>query len=499
MVFLRSTLFASASTLYAVGHAATITNTNLQTVNGIGASGAWWVNDIAKFPTSVQQNVSDLLLNQNTGLGLTDYRYNLGGGGVGVTTVDRAPQTPYKSDGNYDWTVDAAGTFFLKEAARQGVPQITLFVNSAPTTFTSNGKNCGGTLITSRIQAYAQYLTDVVNHWKSQGVTITHVSPMNEPDNSFGSGSNCGQEGMIVTVSQRAQVLTTIAQSFSNAGLSTRVIGDETSTQSQFTSEAPNWLNSNVGSAVAAVVHHQYGFVDGATQLTMANQARSLSGGAQVWATEICCFASSSTDPTSSVSYGSEYDPTMMGGLRMANLIFQSLGNAQENHWDWWTALSNQIGNCNPSSNANCLNVAQSSAGWNDGLIYYDPNFASTGFHGLGVTKRFYVLKHFTKAAPIGAVVRSVTTSSSGTEAKWRVLAFDFPKGKPFAIVAMNMQNAASSLTLTPASGVSIASPKSAVRTSANEDYASISAPALSGGSINLSNAPALSITTLFF
>ena len=166
---------------------------------------------------------------------------------------------------------------------------------------------------------------------------------------------------------------------------------------------------------------------------------------------------------------------------------------------DWWTALSNQIGNCNPSSSSSCFNVAQSSAGWNDGLIYYDPNFASTGFHGLGVTKRFYVLKHFTKAAPIGAVVRSVTTSSSGTEAKWRVLAFDFPQGKPFAIIAMNMQSSTSSITLTPASGLTLTAPKSAVRTSANEDYASVSAPTLSSGSINISNAPAMSITTLFF
>lgn len=102
------------------------------------------------------------------------------------------------SDGKYNWSADAAGTFFLKEAVRQGVPLITLFVNSAvsvaiymlvtyesedrasmqPTTFTSNGQNCNGTLITSRIPAYAQYLTDVVSHWKSQGVAITHVSPM---------------------------------------------------------------------------------------------------------------------------------------------------------------------------------------------------------------------------------------------------------------------------------------------------------------------------------
>jgi hypothetical protein len=168
----------------------------------------------------------------------------------------------------YNFSKDAAGTFFLKQAALQRVSQITLFVNSAvsfadfsrlvcltstvtcqPTTFTSNSKSCGGTLVTSRIPAYAQFLTDVVSFWKTQGVVITHVSTMkcvplyylfhpfepsgfSEPDNSFGSGSNCGQEGMIVTPQQRAQVILATAAAFSKAGLSTRVIGDETSSAS---------------------------------------------------------------------------------------------------------------------------------------------------------------------------------------------------------------------------------------------------------------------------
>lgn len=43
---------------------------------------------------------------------------------------------------------------------------------------TNNSENCGGTLITERIPAYAQYLADVVSYWASQGVEITHVSPM---------------------------------------------------------------------------------------------------------------------------------------------------------------------------------------------------------------------------------------------------------------------------------------------------------------------------------
>lgn len=145
-----------------------ITTTTRQTIHGVGASGAWWVNDLALYPDDVRQNVSNLLLDQTNGelaaclelarissylcrvyvgLGLTDYRYNLGGGGVGVTTWDRAPETPYVrsgthrylgtrgsltcSDGVYNWSADAAGAYYLKEAARQGVPVLTLFVNSA--------------------------------------------------------------------------------------------------------------------------------------------------------------------------------------------------------------------------------------------------------------------------------------------------------------------------------------------------------------------------------
>ena len=44
-----------------------ITTTTRQSINGIGASGAWWVNDVALFPMEVRQNVSELLLNQSHG------------------------------------------------------------------------------------------------------------------------------------------------------------------------------------------------------------------------------------------------------------------------------------------------------------------------------------------------------------------------------------------------------------------------------------------------
>lgn len=49
--------------------------------------------------------------------------------------------------------------------------------------------------------AYGTFLADVIAHFRSQGVNINLVSPMNEPDSNFGP-SPCGQEGMQVLPSQ---------------------------------------------------------------------------------------------------------------------------------------------------------------------------------------------------------------------------------------------------------------------------------------------------------
>lgn len=82
----------------------------------------------------------------------------------------------------YNWSADPQGVYFLKKAAEYKVPLITAFVNSAPPAFTSNNRSCGGMIVNAQIPGYAQYLADVISHWKEEGVIFTHVSPMNEPD-----------------------------------------------------------------------------------------------------------------------------------------------------------------------------------------------------------------------------------------------------------------------------------------------------------------------------
>lgn len=202
---------------------ATISSSPAQTFNGIGGSGAWWPNDLWHFPEATRQNLASLLFSQS-GLGLSSYRYNIGAGGVNVSNPTRAPETFFVRNGVYNFDADQQGRYFLNEAAKRGVSSLTAFANSAPPSLTSGGASCNGRFVSgtyldmfwffsgigfdnscSRVSgngdAYGTFLADVISHFHSQGVNISLISPMNEPDSNFGP-SPCGQEGMQVLPNQ---------------------------------------------------------------------------------------------------------------------------------------------------------------------------------------------------------------------------------------------------------------------------------------------------------
>ena len=187
----------------AAASSAALVTAPAQTIAGFGASGAWWVDDLADFSSSAQAQVAADLFT-GSGIDLSQYRYNIGGGGSGVSVPARAPETFLTSSGSYDWSHDPGGQYFLKAAATDGVPDLIGFVNSAPSEYTTNGENCGGEINTSDDAAYGSYVATVLSHFASQGVKIDQISPMNEPDDSFGT---CGQEGMEVPASERAGVI----------------------------------------------------------------------------------------------------------------------------------------------------------------------------------------------------------------------------------------------------------------------------------------------------
>jgi O-glycosyl hydrolase len=447
-----------------------------QTIAGFGASGAWWVNDLGNFSPSVQAQVASLLFT-TSGIDLSQYRYNIGGGGAGVTVAARAPQSFLTSSGGYDWSNDPGGQYFLKAAATDGVPDLIGFVNSAPSQYTTNKENCDDEINTADDAAYGSYLATIVSHFAAEGVDIDQVSPMNEPDNDF---SGCTQEGMEVPAGERAGVIDAVGSALSAAGLSAKVIADESSETTQLLSEAPSWLaDPSAPSYLAAIAHHTYNNPSdsGLEQVGGLGDVN----GKPVWASEICCQISGGG------GYGAQYDPTMAGALNMTNYIYTDLSYADDAAFDWWTALSSSLG-CDPDTDSTCAtSVNTNSAGWNDGLIYYDPDYASDGDQTLYMTKRFYALGQYSRFVRPGAVRYGVSGSPSGVQ----TMAF-WDNGQ-WTVVAANTNTSATSLSVNLGSGTVTSS--SAYQTDASENLASIPGPAISGGVITAA-LPAQSVTS---
>lgn len=128
---------------------AAVSSSPAQTFTGIGGSGAWWPNDLWKFPEATRQNLSMLLFSQS-GLGLSSYRYNVGAGGVNVSNPTRAPETFYVSAGVYNFNADQQGQYFLNQASKLGVASLTAFANSAPPSLTSGRASCNGQFVTGK-------------------------------------------------------------------------------------------------------------------------------------------------------------------------------------------------------------------------------------------------------------------------------------------------------------------------------------------------------------
>ena len=442
-----------------------------QTIDNIGASGAWWVNDLKNFDPKVQARVAKLLFSSQ-GLDLSNYRYNIGGGGTAVTTPSRAPEDFLKDDGTYDWSKDKGGRTFLKYAAAYGVEDLVAFVNSAPAAWKTNAQSCDGYLKAENTQDFAKYVADVTDHFAKLGARFDYISPFNEPTNSFDS---CGQEGMLVPVDQRDDIVRALGAEQRARGQRTGIIADESSSTVGFNTELPQWI-SQPGTAqyVSKLAHHTYNN-PGDDQLAKINETAT-SVGKSPWATEICCFGNGGT------GWAQEYDPTIDSGLNISRIIYKDFATAHDSAFHWWTALSSMVG-----SDPN----AKNGDGWNDGLIYYDPDYATNGNQKLYFTKRYYALGQYSKFVKPGAVAHNVTGAPSGVEVS------SYDRGGKWVVVVNNHNTTDTALNLHFNSRTPVRA-QQAVRTSATENWAKAAKPTVRGATASATLA-ARSVTTYVF
>jgi O-glycosyl hydrolase len=372
---------------------------------------------------------------------------------------------------------------FLAMAAQHGVRTLIGFVNSAPAVWTTDHKSCGGRLIPGTEAAYANYLSSIVAYLHdADHITLSYVSPVNEPD---ASQPTCRQEGMVVPVDQRAALVKAVAGALAKHAPYAHVIADESSlVGAQLLPETPLWLSApGAASSVAVIAHHTYDYPPMPILRDVARLGDQFHK--PLWASEICC--------RNYTGFGPQYDPTMTSGIWLANTVWGDLTQAGDSAFDWWTALSPRLG-CNAAADPACANQVNP-LGRNDALLYYDPAWSLDHNETIYTTKRYFVLGNFSRYVRPGDVLHNV----SGVPTDTRAVAFSSKNG--WSVVVINgapVGTAPTPFTLHIPLGGRALSPVSAVRTSDSLDLGQIALPHYRAGTMTASLAPQ-SVTTYVF
>ena len=176
-----------------------------QEIDNFGASDAWTMQKIGTWSESSKNKVADLLFSTNSGIGLSLWRFNIGGGiNHNIRNRWRTVETFEVDQGKYDWSKQANELWFARAARNRGVPYLLGFVNSPPGRMTKNGLTNSGdddrsttNLKEGMEKQFATYLCDIVEHCKNapadERLIFHYLSPVNEPELAWLAGNN--QEG----------------------------------------------------------------------------------------------------------------------------------------------------------------------------------------------------------------------------------------------------------------------------------------------------------------
>ncbi len=373
-----------------------------QTMQGFGASGAWWAHHVGLWPDTDLERVLRLLFDARTGIGLSVYRYNIGaGGGEEIRDPWRRAETFLVRPGVYDWSRDAGGRRVLRAACALGVPNLIAFANSPPAALTISGLASGGPQGASNLapdanRAYAQYLVDVLTRLRRvEGVPVGWISPINEPQWDWNPGK--GQEGCHWEVDEGVALLREVVTSLSRAGLGVRVSAPECGDWKSCTPwlealEAEPWA---AGALPHLALHSYWSRREDRVAVAdwMASRSRTL----PLWMSEWCEMRPGR-------------DMGMDSALVLAQTVHDDLVLGGVTSWQYWIGVSKYD--------------------YRDGLLYVDESSRA-----VLPTKRLWALGNFSRFVRPGAV----RLEADCTHPEVRAMAFSEARGAHLVLVAINL------------------------------------------------------------
>ena len=222
------------------------------TFEGWGTSLCWWANRLGYSDVLAQEAV-DAIYGKD-GLQMNIMRYNIGGGDE--PTHDHITRTDSAVPGWLFWDESAGEYVYDYEADHNQLNVLTravsatgdkavveVFSNSPPYFMTVSGCSSGSTngktdnLRDDSYEMFAEYLAHVTNHIQNEmGITVTSVSPMNEPDTDYWQAYSNKQEGCHFDAGEsQSRIIAATAEALNAYGLDNVIVAasDETSTASQ--------------------------------------------------------------------------------------------------------------------------------------------------------------------------------------------------------------------------------------------------------------------------
>jgi len=386
-------------------------NAERQTIEGFGAAGAWWAQDVGGWEDEKRKLVADLLFDREKGVGLSFYRYNIGGGdGENIQDTWRRAITFEVAPGEYDWTRDANAMWMLRAARDRGVENFMAFVNSPPARITISGSTTGekdgkSNLSPEMYDDFSQYLVDIVRHLRDdEGIPVRWISPVNEPQWNW-SYKN-GQEGCHYDPDEVLALTQVLLQTLQENRLDVQL--------SMF--ESGEWKSSyvyieelasdpQVWNALPHIAIHSYWSTQADKEQFISYMRKNYSG-KTLWMSE-----------WTEVQEGR--DTGMDSALVMASTMHEDLTIADVTSWQYWIAVSKYQ--------------------YRDGLIY-----VNTLNHDILQTKRLWVMGNYSRFIRPG-FVRLETQGSSDT---LKVSVYRSADDQRWAVVAVNLANQPVSLQL---------------------------------------------------
>jgi O-glycosyl hydrolase len=349
------------------------------------------------------------------------------------------------------------------------VEQFIAFVNSPPFWMTKNGlahaaEDVGtSNLDLGNAEAFAEFLTDILQYFHENGIDFHHISPINEPSWDWNNGS---QEGNRYSNGDIRQVVAVLADRLRERRLTTRISVAEAAeigamlddsyyrqhtrqpsatykghnNETKYGGKYREYIREFLADPEFAdcidhhLAYHSY-FYDRRTEtedrlvrareLMRDNAAKAVAGltangggkQARLWQTEYCLLGKD----------GKGRDLGMDSALRVAQVIHCDLAAANASAWNWWLAISRND--------------------YKDGLIYTDYTYPGDD-ETILPSKILWTVGHYSRFIRPGAVRCELIDSGAARQAGVLGSAYIDAKGAGLVYVFVNTGDEAQQFTV---------------------------------------------------